>query len=666
MKTKILRMKNMLIACAFTLGLQAQTYQNDFQENYVIDEGPVINRTLTKTTDGGYFMATMYEGNNLPNNEDALSFFKLKSDFSIDWEIDWQTNTIGYGALLTANDAIQTEDEGYVICGRKISEGGFTGSYVMKLDSNGSFQWFKEYPYQEMYDIYSIVETPEGFIAVGTGGSGPYKVGVMMGLNPVAEVMWNKTFEDGNDSYAVFGYNTLVDIIKVNDEKYVAVGNSNFDGVQWGNITVVKTDLNGNIDAHWNYGRPIIKNYGYTAVAKAVAYDEKDETLVLVGNTSKKLYGICLIPDYQEILVKRIDYNSGAVVWSNRYDIDPNEDSYNFATDVVLHEDHIGVSAGMNGKIMSGGADSYDGVIMDLKNDGGVDHIRAYGDDGADYLSKIVLSDDGNYVAGGYNAYVGKNAPWIVESYANILDWCKSEPLEYLFVEDIFEQMESDVKEMDISYDKKELSDIKLKEYEEKICEKEEVNTNTPCVISGLDFTSLDAPGFNFAKSFTPTVSLGASTSIVSWYWDYGDGNTGTASIGYNNYINPAYYEVCLTVTGVSTSGVYCEETICKTIAAGPVLRKAQDNYTTIETAAYPNPFSETTNIGFDVPNDGDQVQVDITDMSGRVIRTLLDGEAMSQGNHEVLFDAFGLKKGIYFYRLNVNGAVTVHRLILQ
>ena len=663
MKAIKLVVKNMFVACALSFGLQAQTYQNDFQKNYVIDEGPVINKTLTKTEDGGYFMATMYEGNNLPNSEDAISFFKLKSDFTIDWEIDWQTSTIGYGAMLTANDAIQTEDGGYVICGRKISEGGFMGSYVMKLDSNGSFVWFKQYPYQDMYDIYSIVETPKGFIAVGTGSTG-YKIGVMMGLNAVGDVSWNKTFEDTNDSYYAFGYNRLVDVIKIDDENYVAVGNSNFDGVQWGNITVVKTDLNGNVSAYWNYGRQIAKGYGYTAVASAVAYDKNDETLVLVGNTTKKEYGICLIPDYSEILVKRIDYNSGAIIWSNRYDIDPDQDSANWATDVVLNEDHIGVSAGMNGKVMSGSANSYDAVIMDLKNDGGVDHIRAYGDGNADYLHKIVLSDDGNYVAGGYNAYVGKNSPWIVESYTNILDWCKSEPLEYNFVEDVFKQYESDVKEMEISYEDAELTDLKLKEFTEEICEKVEVSTNTPCVIGSVNFSSADAPGFNYAKSFTPTVTTNSTTSIVSWSWSYGDGNSGTGANGYNNYVNAGYYEVCLTVTGVSTTGAYCEKTFCKTIAAGPVMRKAQDavSYTT----AYPNPFTASTTIGFDVVNDGNQVRLDITDMSGRIVSTLVNETNVSKGNHQIEFDAAGLKKGVYFYRLNINGATSIHRLVLQ
>ncbi len=52
----------------------------------------------------------------------------------------------------------------------------------------------------------------------------------------------------------------------------------------------------------------------------------------------------------------------------------------------------------------------------------------------------------------------------------------------------------------------------------------------------------------------------------------------------------------------------------------------------------YPNPFNPTTTIGFDLPQAG-RVRLTVFDMSGRIIRTLVDGE-LSAGRHEAVWDS--------------------------
>ncbi len=63
-----------------------------------------------------------------------------------------------------------------------------------------------------------------------------------------------------------------------------------------------------------------------------------------------------------------------------------------------------------------------------------------------------------------------------------------------------------------------------------------------------------------------------------------------------------------------------------------------------------PNPFNSTTKITYFLPAGG-HVKLVILDSMGKIITTLIDKEQRS-GSYEVQFDASGLSKGIYLYRM--------------
>ncbi|MGA1495897.1 MAG: T9SS type A sorting domain-containing protein, partial [Rhodothermales bacterium] len=62
---------------------------------------------------------------------------------------------------------------------------------------------------------------------------------------------------------------------------------------------------------------------------------------------------------------------------------------------------------------------------------------------------------------------------------------------------------------------------------------------------------------------------------------------------------------------------------------------------------AYPNPFNPSTRIAYTVPATG-AVSIWVTDLSGRIVRRLIQGRVVSAGRHDVLFDAAGLPSGRY------------------
>ena len=68
----------------------------------------------------------------------------------------------------------------------------------------------------------------------------------------------------------------------------------------------------------------------------------------------------------------------------------------------------------------------------------------------------------------------------------------------------------------------------------------------------------------------------------------------------------------------------------------------------------YPNPFNPSTTIRFEVGGAG-LVSLKIYNVLGQEVTTLLNNEAMDEGEHEIQYDASGLTSGVYFYRLGVS-----------
>ena len=78
----------------------------------------------------------------------------------------------------------------------------------------------------------------------------------------------------------------------------------------------------------------------------------------------------------------------------------------------------------------------------------------------------------------------------------------------------------------------------------------------------------------------------------------------------------------------------------------------------------YPNPFTNTTMIEFAIPS-RQMVSITLTDVHGRVIKTLLSG-IRNAGSHTISFNNQGLSSGIYFYKLEAGGFSDTRKMIIQ
>lgn len=83
----------------------------------------------------------------------------------------------------------------------------------------------------------------------------------------------------------------------------------------------------------------------------------------------------------------------------------------------------------------------------------------------------------------------------------------------------------------------------------------------------------------------------------------------------------------------------------------------------------YPNPFNPSTVIEYQVPDDGDMVTLQIFDLAGRHIRTLVN-EPKDAGTYKVFWDgsdAVGRRvaSGMYVYRMKSGSFVSVKKMIM-
>jgi hypothetical protein len=77
----------------------------------------------------------------------------------------------------------------------------------------------------------------------------------------------------------------------------------------------------------------------------------------------------------------------------------------------------------------------------------------------------------------------------------------------------------------------------------------------------------------------------------------------------------------------------------------------------------YPNPFNPNTKISFSIPTKT-KVKLEIIDLLGNVLSTLINSQEMNPGNYEFDFDGSDLASGIYFYSVKTSEFYQTKKMI--
>lgn len=78
----------------------------------------------------------------------------------------------------------------------------------------------------------------------------------------------------------------------------------------------------------------------------------------------------------------------------------------------------------------------------------------------------------------------------------------------------------------------------------------------------------------------------------------------------------------------------------------------------------YPNPFNPSTTLQFGLP-EASQVRLEIFNLLGQKVSTLVAGDKMQAGWHSIQFDASNLSSGVYIYRIQAGEFVQTKRMLL-
>ncbi|MCC6724578.1 MAG: hypothetical protein IT258_08705, partial [Saprospiraceae bacterium] len=344
------------------------------------------------------------------------------------WEIYFGGNNDDQGQSI-----IQTQDHGYVGVGYSESTGGGNGYqvYAIRADVDGNEAWSNLYAEGFTSYGYSITETPDhGFLLVGK--TKPTQLSdfnvLLLKINAEGQKQWSKQFGGAGDEQ---GFRIIPTTASGG---YLIVGTTNSFGNGENDAYLLKVDAQGNEVWSQTYGTSgdedgysvaeLADGYLLTGTADNLANGTKDGYLVKVdlnGNPVwSKYFGVANDIDQLRDIAIAADGNvvlaghtgSTSQGWLIKTDLDGNEIwSKTFGN--LLGDETNDLLIANNGDLVVTGftevsAANVDAFLARFDNDGNNIWTNNIGRGShADIAQGVTASEDGGFVAIGYNSLFG-------------------------------------------------------------------------------------------------------------------------------------------------------------------------------------------------------------------------------------------------------------------
>ncbi len=252
--------------------------------------------SVQQTTDGGFVLCGSKQA--FLSGPSDIWVIKTNANGDTIW-----TSTVGGGNTEEGFTIRQTADGGYIIAGM-ISTGN-NKPILVKLDSNGDFQWQQVYAQDVFFTTWAhdmTVSSQGGYVLTGRRGVDPdgNEDFFLLKVDGVGDTLWNKIYGGPDNDRA----NSIIETM---DGGYVVTGytGERFQS-SWPDVWLLRTDSNG--DTLWS------RKYGDSdaQVAKCVR-QTSDGGFIITGYDG--VFGEFSISD---ILLIKTDAN-GDTVWTRTF-----------------------------------------------------------------------------------------------------------------------------------------------------------------------------------------------------------------------------------------------------------------------------------------------------------------------------------------------------------
>jgi PKD repeat protein len=203
-------------------------------------------KDLAPTLDGGYILAGLTAGYELPDQYESVMVLKLDGD----GEVDWQKSYGPADCHGRPSSVRQTSDGGYIIAGEIECGGGGEEveagreAWVLKLDSSGGIEWQKTYGGAGRETASSVQQTDDGgYVVAGRTSSfgDEYSDAWVMGLSSAGEIDWQKTYGSTDDTESASS------VRQTEDGGYIVAGYTWSFGAGNGDAWVLKLNSDGSV-----------------------------------------------------------------------------------------------------------------------------------------------------------------------------------------------------------------------------------------------------------------------------------------------------------------------------------------------------------------------------------------------------------------------------------
>lgn len=156
-------------------------------------------------------------------------------------------------------------------------------------------------------------------------------------------------------------------------------------------------------------------------------------------------------------------------------------------------------------------------------------------------------------------------------------------------------------------------------------------------------------PGFNYVMNNNSVAFANSSTctscSSTTYAWNFGDASPiSNMASPTHVYASTGGYNVCLIVTGTTSGGQTCSDTLCKSVLVSTL---GIEEVNAHQLALYPNPAHDK--ISIDIPPLTSLSTLTLTDMTGREIY-VTSLPSTTAGHYEIKLGQ--ASKGVYFVRI--------------